>query len=124
MRVYCGTDIIEVDRIKNSIEHLGERFLKRIYTENEINYCEQRKNMKYQHYAARFAAKEAIYKALSSLLKDKYDLSWTSIEILKDVNGRPYVNLVNIEIKEISNMDISLSHLEKYATATAIVVTN
>lgn len=124
MRVYCGTDIIEVDRIKNSIEHLGERFLKRIYTENEINYCEQRKNMKYQHYAARFAAKEAIYKALSSLLKNKSDLSWTSIEILKDVNGRPYVNLVNIEIKEISNMDISLSHLEKYATATAIVVTN
>ncbi len=122
MRVYCGTDIIEVDRIKNSIEHLGERFLKRIYTENEINYCEQRKNMKYQHYAARFAAKEAIYKALSSLLKNKSDLSWTSIEILKDVNGRPYVNLVNIEIKEISNMDISLSHLEKYATATAIIV--
>ena len=122
MRVYCGTDIIEVDRIKNSIEHLGERFLKRIYTENEINYCEQRKNMKYQHYAARFAAKEAIYKALSSLLKDKYDLSWTSIEILKDVNGRPYVNLANIEIEGICNMDISLSHLEKYATATAIVV--
>ena len=80
--------------------------------------------MKYQHYAARFAAKEAVYKALSSLLKDKYDLLWTNVEILKDEKGRPYVNLINLEIEGVSNIDISLSHLEKYAIATAVLVEN
>ena len=59
MKISCGTDIIEIERIKESIENLGENFLKKIYTENEIKYCESKKNMKYQHYAARFAAKEA-----------------------------------------------------------------
>ena len=61
MKISCGTDIIEIDRIKSSIENIGDKFLTTIYTENEIEYCESRKSQKYQHYAARFAAKEKNY---------------------------------------------------------------
>lgn len=65
MAVSCGNDIIKVSRIKDSIEKIGESFIKRVYTEEEINYCESRRMCKYQSYAVRFAAKEAVYKALS-----------------------------------------------------------
>ena len=122
MKVYCGTDIIEIDRIQESIESLGEKFLNKIYTKSEIEYCEQRKKMKYQHYAARFAAKEAVFKALSNLLENKFDLLWNNIEILKDKQGRPLVNLINIQINSISQIDISLSHCQKYATASVVVI--
>ena len=58
MKICCGTDIIEIERIKQSIEDkkMGETFKNRIYTQNEIDYCESKKGQKYQHYAARFAA--------------------------------------------------------------------
>ena len=81
MKVTCGTDIIEIYRIKESIEKLGEAFLNRIFTENEIKYCESKKKQKYQHYAARFAAKEAAFKALSWKIDDKYSISWKDFEI-------------------------------------------
>ena len=122
MKIFCGTDIIEIDRIRDSIEEWGEKFLKKVYTKKEIEYCEKRKKVKYQHYAARFAAKEAVFKALSSLLKNKMDLLWENIEILKNEQGRPYVHLINIEIEEISQIDISLSHCEKYAVANVVVI--
>lgn len=122
MKVFCGTDIIEIDRIQDSIESLGDKFLNKVYTEKEIEYCEQRKKVKYQHYAARFAGKEAVFKALSNLLEDKFDLTWSNIEILKDKQGRPFVNLVNIDINGISQIDISLSHCQKYATANVVVI--
>ena len=62
MNITCGTDIIEIERIKESIENIGEKFLKRVFTDKEIEYCESKKVQKYQHYAARFAAKEATFK--------------------------------------------------------------
>ena len=65
MKISCGTDIIEIKRIKESIERTGQKFLDTIYTKKEVDYCESKKNQKYQHYAARFAAKEAVFKALS-----------------------------------------------------------
>ena len=64
MKISCGTDIIEIKRIKESIEDLGIKFLERVYTEKEIEYCESKKNQKYQHNAARFAAKEDVFKAI------------------------------------------------------------
>ena len=82
MNVTCGTDIIEITRIRESIEELGDRFLNKIYTENEIQYCESKKRQKYQHYAARFAAKEAIFKAISKELENKYDIEWKQIQCL------------------------------------------
>ena len=62
MNLKCGTDIIEISRIKKSIEDdEQERFRKRVFTEREIEYCESKRIQKYQHYAARFAAKEAVF---------------------------------------------------------------
>lgn len=78
MRIACGTDIIEIDRIKTAIERNKEKFLNTIYTEKEIEYCESHLNNKYQHYAARFAAKEAMFKALNKVL-DEDTVNWKRI---------------------------------------------
>ena len=123
MKILTGTDIIEIKRIKKSIEELGERFLKRVYTEKEIEYCEKKGAQKYQHYAARFAAKEAIFKVVSELLNNKYQISWQDIEIVNKEDLKPIVNL-NIEFKEINNIDISISHCKEYATAVAVALIN
>ena len=121
MKISCGTDIIEIERIKASIERQGRKFLETIYTEKEIAYCESRKNQKYQHYAARFSAKAAIFKAISHKLDEKY--AWTDFEIINDEIGKPKVYL-NKEIKEIQDIDISLSHCKQYAVATVVVMYN
>ena len=121
MKISCGTDIIEIKRIEESIEDLGMKFLERVYTNKEIKYCESKNKQKYQHYAARFAAKEAVFKAISNLLEDKYSISWKDIEVLNTKEGRPFVNINLINNKGISNIDISLSHCKEYAVANVIV---
>ena len=75
MKIRTGVDIIEIDRVKQSIKETDGKFCARVYTEKEIEYCESKKTQKYQHYAARFAAKEAFFKAVSPLLENKYDIS-------------------------------------------------
>lgn len=123
MKIYTGTDIIEIERVKNSIESIGKKFIEEIYTQKEIEYCESKKNAKYQHYAARFAAKEAIFKAVSKLLNNKFDISWKNAEIVNDENGRPYINFLNTKIIEkIEDIDISISHCKEYAVATVVVM--
>lgn len=121
MKVTCGVDIIEVNRIQESIENLGDRFLNKIYTASEIEYCSSKKQMQYQHFAARFAAKEAIFKAMSDLLQDKYEITWTDVEILNDAKGKPQVHFIN-KSYPIKQIDISLSHLKEYALANCVVV--
>ena len=123
VRIFTGTDIIEINRIKQSIDELGDSFKNRIYTEKEIKYCESKKNAKYQHYAARFAAKEAIFKAVSRLLEDKFSLSWKDAEIVNDENGKPEVKfLIDILDDKIENIDISISHCKEYAVANVVVI--
>lgn len=122
MKVTCGTDIIEIERIKDSIEKLGEKFLNRIFTENEKNYCESKKNKKYQHYAARFAAKEAAFKALSWKIENKYDIKWTDFEVLNDEQGKPIIKIYCIDYNDIENIDLSLSHCKEYAVANVTVL--
>ena len=121
MKITCGTDIIEIDRIKESIENIGEKFLNRVYTKKEIEYCESKKIQKYQHYAVRFAAKEAVFKALSKELNGRYDITWKNIEVLNDKNGRPYVNLIDVN-KKITQIDISLSHIKQVAVANVVII--
>lgn len=121
MRVLCGTDIIEISRIQKSIEKSGERFLKLIYTPDEIEYCESSKGAKYCHYAGRFAAKEAIYKAVSNLLNDRFGISWQNAQVINDENGNPKVEFIDIEIPQIKNIDISISHCREYAVATVVI---
>lgn len=123
MEILTGTDIIEIYRIKESIENLGENFKNKIYTQKEIEYCESKKNMKYQHYAARFAAKEAIFKAISTLLDNKYDISWKNAEILNNEYGKPIINFIDTNIVEkIESIDISISHCKEYAISNVIIV--
>jgi len=122
MKVYCGTDIIEINRIKNSIENTGAKFLNKVFTKKEIEYCESKNKQKYEHYAGRFAAKEAVFKAVSKILNDKYSVTWKDIEILNDIQGRPYVSLLNVDMEKIENIDISISHCKEYATANAVVM--
>ena len=119
-----GTDIIEVSRIQDGIEKLKDPFIKKIFTKKEIEYCEKTGMMKYQHYAARFAAKEAIFKAVSSKLKDKYEINWQNAEILPDKYGRPNVNFIKLPdylMEDLEYIDISLSHIKEIAIATCCI---
>ena len=119
MKVTCGTDIVEIDRIKESIETVGDKFLNRVYTKIEQQYIQ-----KYQHYAARFAAKEAVFKAISVQLKDKYSICWKDVEVINNEQGRPEVNVVGVDTSKISYIDISISHCKSYATANVVICWN
>ena len=120
MKIKTGIDIIEIERIKQSIEETDGKFCERVYTKKEIEYCESKKAQKYQHYAARFAAKEAVFKAISQFLESNYDIEWKEIEILNDENGRPYVNLLKDNII-LDGIDISISHCKSYAIANVVI---
>jgi holo-[acyl-carrier protein] synthase len=117
-----GIDIIEVERIQKELSKEGERFKARVFTKNEIEYCEP-KATKAQHYAARFAAKEAFFKAMGSGWSKGF--AWTEIETAKNEEGKPYL-ITSGKVKEflkqnkVSNIQISLSHIKE--TATAIVI--
>ena len=122
MQIKTGIDIIEENRIKEAIQDLDEKFLKRVYTTYEIEYCNSKNNMKYQHFAARFAAKEAVFKAISNKLKSKYDISWTDIEIKNDENGKPMFFIDKLNKCDIISKDISMSHIKDYAIACVSIL--
>lgn len=116
-----GIDIIEIERIKQSIDNYGDQFLKKIYTKTELEYSLNKKN-RYQHLAARFAAKEAIIKSLAGV-GDK-GFSYQDIEIYNEVNGLPRVNLYNSLKKYLGDKKeilISMSHSDNYVTCVAIL---
>lgn len=122
---YIGIDIVEISRVKKSIENTGEIFLEKVFTSKEIEYCESKGKQKYQHYAGRFCAKEAVFKAVSKFLESKYDIDWKDIEVLSDESGRPYVVLHNeILNKKIQSIDVSISHCRDYAVANCVVTIN
>lgn len=122
MKITCGTDIIEIERVKESIENVGTKFIERVYTEKEIEYCESRKRLKYQHYAGRFAAKEAAFKAISKILDDKYSVCWKDFETINDGQGRPSIILHNINTEKIESIDVSISHCKEYAIANVVIL--
>lgn len=128
MKIKTGVDIIEVKRIKDSIEEFENDFLNRIYTQNEINYCNNTKNAKYEHFAARFAVKEAAFKAVSSLLNNKYDISWKNIETINDENGKPTIKFIALtkeiekKLNKIESIDVSISHIKELAIANVTIL--
>lgn len=115
-----GTDIIEIDRVKNALQR-NPKILKRLFTEYEIIYFQSR-NMNIQHIAGGFSAKEAVVKALGTGIRG---FSWKDVEILRGSSGKPMVKLYN-NAKEIATQNkisvisISISHSENYAMAVAI----
>ena len=122
--VGIGTDIVECVRIARMIEHHGEQFLTRVYTDREIRYCQSRKHA-IEHFAARWAAKEAILKAMGT--GRTHGIAWTHIEVRNDHGGRPQV-LVCGAAREtarkrgIGDILVSISHCRTYATAHAIAL--
>ena len=123
MKIKTGIDIIEVKRIKDAIESSNGVFTNKIFTLKEIEYCNSKKVNKYQHFAARFAAKEATIKALSDLLENKYEINWKEIEIINKENGKPEI-FIHKNIKSIESIDISISHLKEYAIASVTILIN
>ena len=135
MIVSMGVDIIEIDEIKNSIQR-SKRFLERVYTEKEIWYCESKIN-KFSSYAARFAAKEAVMKALGTgwsngiqwkhieVRNYNYDEAGNSMKALNIYGGKPEI-LLHREAQQrakdmgINNIIVSLSHSNDYAVATVM----
>ncbi|MEW4567279.1 holo-ACP synthase [Tautonia sp. JC769] len=119
-----GTDIIEVPRIGKMIEQHGELFLRRVYTDREIRYCQGRKHA-FEHFAGRWAAKEAILKAIGTGWVR--GICWTDMEIRREGLGGPKV-LVRGGARDaavqrgIGEILITLSHCRTYATATAIAM--
>jgi holo-[acyl-carrier protein] synthase len=117
-----GTDIVECLRIAQMIERHGELFISRVYTDHEIEYCSARKAAT-QHYAGRWAAKEAVLKALGTGWRR--GIGWRDIEIRNDRNGSPSVTLRGgaCEVSEesgIRRMHVSISHSHTHAMACAI----
>ena len=114
-----GTDIIEIGRIDKIISRYGHKFLDRLFTKKEQEYC-LKHNLSSRHFAGRFAAKEAIVKALGTGINK--DVNWIDIEILNDKNGRPFVTFSSHVADLFGNPEVqlSISHCKEYATAVAI----
>ena len=114
-KIYIGTDLVEVTRIRSVINENGDRFLNRIFTQFEQKYCQSKANP-VMHYAGRFAAKEAVMKALKSSGYNEY-IPFDSIEIQSSETGEP---LVVMELKFGGICKVSISHTETHAIASAI----
>ncbi len=119
-----GTDIIEVERIKSAIEK-NNGFRSRVYTQGEIDYCEKKDKGRYPSYAARFAAKEAVAKALAEGLGKNVSLN--EIELANLDNGAPYIKLYGgtrsySEKLKIRDIRISVSATRMFAVAFAVAV--
>lgn len=127
MQVFgIGTDIVECRRIARMLEKHGEVFLRRVFTEAEIAYCQKRKRA-VEHFAGRWAAKEAVFKSLGTGWAK--GMCWTDIEIVHNPQGQPQVHVRGavrefMEHHNISNILISISHCFHYATACAMALVN
>ena len=122
--VGIGTDIVECLRIGRMIEQHGELFLTRVYTEREIRYCQTRKHAT-EHFAGRWAAKEAVLKCLGTGWS--HGVAWTDIEIRNDLQGKPQVLICggakdHAQRLRISDILLSISHCRAYATAYAVAL--
>ena len=113
-----GVDIVEIERVEGALRRFGERFLARVYTAVEVAVCRGRLS----ELAARFAAKEAVMKALGTGARG---VAWREIEVLPNRRGKPLVYLYGrakerAEAIGLSGLDVSLSHSREYAVAFAV----
>lgn len=124
MIIGTGVDIVEVSRIKNATLKWKEDFLRKIFTDKELEYSKHR-STSYQHLAARFAAKEAVLKALGNGMTNRVE--WRDIEVWNEESGKPNVRLSG-EVDRlskrmgVSDIIISISHTRTYAIANVILV--
>jgi holo-[acyl-carrier protein] synthase len=118
-----GVDIVEIDKLRLAMIRRGDRLRDRAFTPSEIEYCEARAN-KFQHYSARFAAKEAVFKAIGTGWRE--GVSWQDAEVSNQMSGKP-VLLLRGRALELANRIsakkywISLTHTDQYAVAQVVL---
>jgi len=119
-----GIDVVEVSRVKSSLDEFGERFLKRVFTKEEREYCGRQKRPEL-HLAARFAAKEAVAKAFGTGIGK--EIGWLDLEICRRDSGEPVVILSGgaaeyAEARGVIQVMVSLTHAKHYAAANAVIM--
>lgn len=125
MRIHgIGTDIIECERIDRMIRRHEGHFVKRVYTDAEIRYCSNRKSSD-QHFAGRWAAKEAVLKAIGTGWIA--GIAWTDVEVVNESGGKPLIRLHGgaaeiAEEKKIVEIQISITHCKSHAVAFAVAI--
>lgn len=116
MIIGTGVDITEVRRLHQAVEKWGEDFLRRVFTETELKNAKSRMTSSYyQHLAGRFAAKEAVFKAMGDP-----KLGWKEVQIINDKQGKPHCQILGKKGTGI-DVHVSISHVKTYAVANAIV---
>jgi holo-[acyl-carrier protein] synthase len=115
-----GVDIIEIDRIREMVDRYGNRFLMKVFTETEVNYCRSKK-IPYQHFAARYAAKEAFSKAIATGWRGEF--RWRDVEVSNNEFGQPSITLYGKLADRIGtdNVMISLSHSDNVVVAFVVI---
>jgi holo-[acyl-carrier protein] synthase len=115
-----GVDVVDVHRLQETIERQGDRFVEKIFTSSEVKYCRSRKHP-YEHFAARFAAKEAVGKALQTGWSGVFQ--WKDVEVMNEPSGAPRVMLHNKMAAQLSGQRIhlSLSHTQSTVIAFAVI---
>ena len=116
--IYVGTDIVEVDRIRNNLENNPVRFLNKVFTDKEVDYCNSKSDPAI-HFSGRFAAKEAVKKALLSSGAIS-QISLSQIQIVSDNN----IPKVEVLMSRSFSIRLSISHTDSFATSTAIFIKN
>ena len=124
MEIRQGIDVVSVARVENIIRRQGKRFLNRVFTAREQKYCESQKR-KFEHYAARFAAKEAAMKAMEVRREAGFRLR--EIEILRRPTGQPFISISPASRKRFGlprkfQMELSLTHEREYAMAFVVLL--
>ena len=124
-----GIDLVEIDRFKKAIKRQGKKFLERVFTPAEINYC-LNKRLPYPHFAARFAAKEAFLKAIGTGWGTKNSPYWTEIEVINKISN-PKSQIPNLKLSgkaklicrklKVTSFHLSLTHTANYASAIIII---
>jgi len=120
--VGTGVDLVETARIAENIERYGERFVRRLYTRGEIAYCEKFKN-RAERFAARFAVKEAAFKALGTGWRE--GVRWLDVEVVNQASGKPELQLHGragelARSLGVTNKTVSISHADHYAVAQVL----
>ena len=126
LELSVGVDLIEIERVERTLERYGDRFLRRIYLDREIEYC-MRKRRPGPSLAARFAAKEALFKAAAPLAPDgeRLRLRWKQAEVYRRSSGAPALSLTGSyrDVTAGKNLSLSLSHSKTHAIAVVTIGT-
>ena len=116
----CGVDVVELSRFRRALQRGGKPFMRRIFTQQEQAYASARRRTTLLHLAGRFAAKEAVIKAISQI-DPRRTLAMNQVEVRNDRFGRPHILLHDGRARRVS-VHMSLSHVDSVAVASAIAI--